>query len=64
MFSPIGITNSPAPPPIPTVADVQQMIDEAHGVAAPGDDLTQEGIVNAADVQGVVGAALGAGRVY
>jgi len=26
------------------------MIDEAHGIAAPGDDLTQEGIVNVADV--------------
>jgi hypothetical protein len=29
---------------------VPQMIDEAHGIAAPGDDLTQEGIVNVADV--------------
>jgi hypothetical protein len=43
----------------PGAADVQQMIDEALGTAAPANDLTGDGIVNVVDVQIVIDTALG-----
>jgi hypothetical protein len=44
-----------------TVADVQQLINEALGLAPPQHDLTTDGAVNVLDVQIVLEAALGAG---
>jgi hypothetical protein len=41
------------------VADVQRMINEAMGVAAPANDLNRDGRVNVADLQIVINAALG-----
>jgi hypothetical protein len=43
------------------VLDVQQVINEALGVAPAANDLNGDGIVNIADVQIVVNAALGLG---
>jgi hypothetical protein len=40
------------------VADVQTMVNEALGVAAPANDLNGDGVVNAVDVQIVTNAAL------
>jgi hypothetical protein len=44
-----------------SVADVQRMIDEALGTAAPSNDLNSDGAVNVADIQIVMNAALGQG---
>jgi len=41
-----------------SVADVQFIINEALGLAQPSDDLNRDNIVNVADVQKVIGAAL------
>jgi hypothetical protein len=43
------------------VADVQRMINEALGTAAPSNDLNSDGTVNVADIQIVMNAALGQG---
>ena len=48
----------------PSVADVQQMIDEALGAMPPTDDLNGDHVVNVADVEKVVAAAMGLGCVY
>lgn len=41
------------------VADLQQMINEALGVAPPAHDLNADGVINVADVQIVINAAVG-----
>lgn len=41
--------------------DAQQMINEALGVIAAGNDLNQDGVVNVVDLQIVINAALGFG---
>jgi hypothetical protein len=43
------------------VLDAQQMINEALGVIAAGNDLNQDGVVNVVDLQIVINAALGLG---
>jgi hypothetical protein len=43
------------------VADVQQLISEILGPAAPANDLNHDGVVNVLDVQIVINAALGLG---
>ena len=43
------------------VADVQLMVNEALGAAAPADDLNNDGAANIADIQIVVNSALGLG---
>jgi hypothetical protein len=43
------------------VSDVQETIDQALGMAAPGDDLNGDGVINVLDVQIVVDAVLGLG---
>jgi hypothetical protein len=48
----------------PTVADVQQTINEALGIAASNNDLNGDGVVNVADVQKVIEAAMGVGCLY
>lgn len=47
-----------------SIADVQQMINETLGLAAPNDDLNRDNVVNVADVQKVIEAALGVGCLY
>ena len=42
-----------------TVTDVQEMINEALGIAKPAYDLNGDGVVNAVDVQLVVNAVMG-----
>jgi hypothetical protein len=44
---------------IPSVADAQQMINEALGKAAPNNDINGDKVVNAVDVQIVIGSILG-----
>jgi hypothetical protein len=44
-----------------TVADVQAVINQALGIAAPSGDLQKDGVVNVIDVQMAVNAALGFG---
>jgi thermitase len=44
-----------------TVLDVQRMINEALGVAAPANDLNSDGLVNIADIEIVINSALGRG---
>ena len=66
------VASTPVPGPcsvvtgstIPMVTDVQQMIDEALGIAAPNHDLNGDGVVNIADVQTVIQAALGRPCLY
>jgi hypothetical protein len=41
------------------VADVQTMVNEALGFAPAVNDLNQDGVVNVADIQLVIDAALG-----
>ena len=48
----------------PTVADVQQIVNEALGVMPPNDDLNHDNVVNVADVQKVIGALLDLGCLY
>jgi uncharacterized repeat protein (TIGR01451 family) len=48
----------------PSVADVQAMIGQALGDAAPVDDLNHDGVVTVADVQKVIDAVLGLGCLY
>jgi uncharacterized repeat protein (TIGR01451 family) len=48
----------------PSVADVQAMISQALGDAAPVDDLNHDGVVTVADVQKVIDAVLGLGCLY
>ena len=43
------------------VADVQKTINETLGTLQSADDLNQDGLVNAVDVEIVVNAALGFG---
>lgn len=43
------------------VLDVQQIINEALGLAPASNDLNGDGVVNVADVQIVIGAAMGLG---
>jgi hypothetical protein len=40
------------------MADAQQVVDESLGTASPVNDLNQDGIVNAVDVQLVINAVL------
>jgi hypothetical protein len=40
------------------------MINETLGLAAPNDDLNRDNVVNVADVQKVIEAALGVGCLY
>jgi hypothetical protein len=40
------------------------MIDEALGIAEPTNDLNGDGVVNIADVQKVIEAAIGVGCLY
>jgi len=47
-----------------SVADAQQMINEALGMMPPNDDLTHDRVVNVADVQKVVDAVLQLGCIY
>jgi hypothetical protein len=49
---------------IPTVADVQQVVNETLGTAVPLDDLNGDHSVNLIDVQKVVDAAIGLGCLY
>ncbi len=44
-----------------TVSDVQQMINEALGLAAPANDLNADGVVNAVDAQITIDAVLNLG---
>jgi hypothetical protein len=44
-----------------TVADIQQVINEALGIAPPANDLSGDGIVDIVDLQIVINAALGKG---
>lgn len=46
-----------------TVADVQQMVNEALGVASPANDLNSDGVVNVVDVEIDINAALSLGCV-
>jgi len=43
----------------PGVADVQAMIDQALGLAAPAYDMNQDGAVNVIDIERVLAAAMG-----
>ena len=43
------------------VADVQTMVNQVLGAAAPANDLNQDGLVNVVDVQIEINAALGLG---
>jgi uncharacterized repeat protein (TIGR01451 family) len=47
-----------------SLADVQFMVNEALGAAAPNHDLNRDNVVNVSDVQKVIAAALGAGCIY
>ncbi len=47
-----------------SVADVREMIDEALGVAPAVHDMNSDGVVNVADIQKVMSAAMGQGCVY
>ena len=49
---------------VPSVADVQQMVNEALGISSPTDDLNGDHAVNVADVQKVVDAVIGFGCIY
>jgi uncharacterized repeat protein (TIGR01451 family) len=74
MNSPQSITADFGPPgftcsvitgnTIARVTDVQFMINEALGIAAPNHDLNSDAVVNVADVQKVIEAATGAGCLY
>jgi uncharacterized repeat protein (TIGR01451 family) len=44
---------------VTSVADVQRIVNEALGIAAPLDDLNGDGVVNVVDTQVVIRAALG-----
>ena len=46
------------------VADVQALINEALGVVAAVHDMNRDRVVDVADVQKVVSAAMGNGCVY
>jgi hypothetical protein len=46
---------------LPTVADVQQMVNEALGGASPANDLDSSGVVNVVDVQIVINSVIGNG---
>ncbi len=46
------------------VADVQFMVNEAVGAAAPNSDLNRDGVVNIADIQKLIDAVLGLGCIY
>ena len=46
------------------VSDAQLMVNEALGAVRAGDDLNRDGVVNVADVQKVIDAALGMGCLY
>lgn len=48
----------------PSVTDVQAMINQTLGVAPPVDDMNRDGVVNVADIEKVVSAAIGRGCVY
>ena len=43
------------------MSDVQQMINEALGLAAPANDLNADGVVNAVDAQITIDAVLNLG---
>jgi len=47
-----------------SIADVQQLVNEALGTASPVDDLNRDHVVNLADVQKVIDATLGRGCIY
>jgi uncharacterized repeat protein (TIGR01451 family) len=47
-----------------SVADVQLIVNEALGIAAPNHDLNGDHVVNIADVQKVIAAATGVGCLY
>jgi hypothetical protein len=49
---------------VASVADVQQIVNEALGVMPANDDLNRDNVVNVADVQKVINAALGLGCLY
>jgi hypothetical protein len=49
---------------VPSVADVQAMINQALGIALPLYDMNYDGAVNIVDVQIVIGAALTGSCVY
>ena len=46
------------------VSDAQLIVNEALGAVRAGDDLNRDGVVNVADVQKVIDAALGMGCLY
>ena len=46
------------------VTDVQSIINQALGIAPPTNDLNQDGVVNVADIEWVLTAAMGAGCAY
>jgi hypothetical protein len=46
------------------VTDLQLIVNEALGTAAPNNDMNRDGIVNVADVQKVIQAAIGVGCLY
>jgi hypothetical protein len=47
-----------------SVADVQRMVNESLGISQPNNDLNRDGVVNVADLQKVIQAAMGAGCLY
>jgi uncharacterized repeat protein (TIGR01451 family) len=47
-----------------SIADVQLIVNEALGIAAPNHDLNRDNVVNIADVQKVIEAAAGIGCIY
>jgi len=63
-FGPPGFTCAITGDTTASVADVQQMIKEALGLAAANDDLNRDGTVNIADIQKVIAAALKQGCLY
>ena len=63
-FAPAGFTCAVTGDKVPSAADVQQIIEEALGNAPPRDNLTQDGIVSAADVQKGIDAVTGFGCLY
>ena len=48
----------------PGIADVQLIVNEALGAAPPQNDLNRDNVVNVADVQKLIDAALGMGCIY
>jgi len=47
-----------------TVSDVQAIVNQALGLAPPNNDMNRDGVIDVADVQKVIDAAMGTGCIY